>query len=102
MGSRAGGKFSCQKTLNWVLKLFSFRDIMSKARIDNSGGNLSPRPFFAKRYAARLLNLAVESRRDIPQSKSVSRETFFGLLLQLLFVRNDITDNLIQVYYHCQ
>jgi len=73
--------------LNWVLKLFSFRDIMSKGRIASSGGNLSLRPFFAKGYAARLLNLAVEFRRDIPHLKDVSRETSFELLLQLyLFV----------------
>jgi len=46
--------------LNWVLKLFSIRDIMSKVRIANSGGNLSLRPFFANRYVTFMLNLAVE------------------------------------------
>lgn len=41
--------FWCMELLNWVLKLFSFRDIMSKARIASSGGRISLRPFFAMR-----------------------------------------------------
>jgi len=93
-----GNSFWCQKLLNWVLKLFSFRVIMCKVRIANSGGNLSLRAFFANRYVVWMLNLAVEHRSDISQLKNVSRETHFGfMLLQLAFVRNNITDNLIQV-----
>ena len=45
--------FSCAQMLNWVLKLFSFRDIMSKVRIANSGGKVSLRPFFARKRLVR-------------------------------------------------
>jgi hypothetical protein len=40
--------FWCAEMLNWVLKLFSFHDIMSKVRIANSGGRFFPPPFFCQ------------------------------------------------------
>jgi hypothetical protein len=56
----------CAQMLNWVLKLFSHRDIMSKVRIANSGNQL------AEWVAERLYYLI-----DITtHAANVSHETF--------------------------
>jgi hypothetical protein len=54
--------FWCAELLNWVLKLFSFRDIMSKARIANSGGKLIPPPFFCQMALLRKLGCVLPGR----------------------------------------
>lgn len=58
-GSIVENSFSCADMLNWVLKLFSLRVIMSKVRIGNSGGRFFPPPFFCQAIGVPLLNLAV-------------------------------------------
>jgi hypothetical protein len=57
-----GNSFWCAEMLNWVLKLFSLHDIMSKARMDSSGGSISLRPFFARRSQLPLLDQAIAQK----------------------------------------
>jgi hypothetical protein len=63
--------FWCADMLNWVLKLFSVRDIMSKVRIANSGGRFPPALFLPNGIAMGVEDAYCRVDQAIDRDKNV-------------------------------